>query len=250
LILWDCSSLYATEITRYAIDLKKEWLCHFLIPEVEDNKGSRHVAAITSDGDGFVWEVRAVASDSTKVLKQDKNDQLRLFAKFGDQNIGNTKLVVPVDPVGWSFTLSGTLDTFNREVALSLSDTGLLRTWTAIVTLKDSSISWLATSSVETSIRNASLASGSSKQKVSILDEERTQLTIWDTKNAQLEFSLDFTQDDRARDLDWTCTPDSQSILAIGFDHRVLLLAQLRYDYLSAGPSWAPIREVSIQKYV
>jgi hypothetical protein len=61
-----------------------------------------------------------------------------------------------------------------------------------------------------------------------------------------LEYEEVFTDQDIIQDLDWTSTPDVQSILAVGFPHRILLLSQLRFDYLSEGPSWAPIREISI----
>jgi hypothetical protein len=47
--------------------------------------------------------------------------------------------------------------------------------------------------------------------------------------------------------LDWTSTPDDQSILAVGFKHRALLLSQMRYDYLDKGPAWASIREINIR---
>ena len=49
------------------------------------------------------------------------------------------------------------------------------------------------------------------------------------------------------QDLDWSSTPDNQSILAVGFPHRVVIYAQLRYDYLNAGPSWVQIRDVRIR---
>ena len=39
----------------------------------------------------------------------------------------------------------------------------------------------------------------------------------------------------------------NQSILAVGFPHRVVIYAQLRYDYLNAGPSWVQIRDVRIR---
>ncbi len=50
------------------------------------------------------------------------------------------------------------------------------------------------------------------------------------------------------QDLDWTSTPDSQSILAVGYPYRVVLLSQLRFDYLNRGPAWAPLREINIRE--
>jgi hypothetical protein len=62
-----------------------------------------------------------------------------------------------------------------------------------------------------------------------------------------LEFAQDYESQDTIQDLDWTSTPDDQSILAVGFRFRVVLLAQMRYDYLNKGPAWASIREVNIR---
>ncbi|EDN09524.1 conserved hypothetical protein [Histoplasma mississippiense (nom. inval.)] len=99
----------------------------------------------------------------------------------------------------------------------------------------------------ETGICNPSLASGASMRKAAIVDQDRTRLTIWDTYGAQLEFEEKFPQHDIIKDLDWTSTPHTQSILSVGFPHKVVLMSQLRYDYLDAGPSWTQIREISIR---
>jgi hypothetical protein len=39
-------------------------------------------------------------------------------------------------------------------------------------------------------------------------------------------------------DLDWTATPDGQSILAIGFPHYILLIYQQRMTYFEQEPRW------------
>jgi hypothetical protein len=72
-------------------------------------------------------------------------------------------------------------------------------------------------------------------------------LTIWNTRSAQLEYEETFDGQGVIQDLDWSSTPDNQSILAVGFPHRVVIYAQLRYDYLNAGPSWVQIRDVRIR---
>lgn len=159
-------------------------------------------------------------------------------------------MLVPVDPVGWNFTVSDNLDTFNREVAVSITTTGLLQSWTARLSPNTREIQWLQTYSLETLLKGPSLIGGSSMHKVAIVDCNKTLLTIWDTKNGQLEYQYEFDGEEYVRDLDWTCTPDSQSILAVGFSHKVILFSQLRYDYLNAGPAWAPFQQVDIQGYV
>jgi hypothetical protein len=51
-------------------------------------------------------------------------------------------------------------------------------------------------------------------------------------------------------DLDWTSTPDRQSILAIGFAHQVELLSQQRKTYFDDDPGWAVIWKVQIGRSV
>lgn len=43
---------------------------------------------------------------------------------------------------------------------------------------------------------------------------------------------------DPISDLDWTATPDNQSILAVGFAHRIELLCQQRATYFDETPAW------------
>jgi hypothetical protein len=100
---------------------------------------------------------------------------------------------------------------------------------------------------VDTGISEPALASGSSIRKAALVNSNRSELTIWDVRGAQLEFAQDYESQDTIQDLDWTSTPDDQSILAVGFRFRVVLLAQMRYDYLNKGPAWASIREFNIR---
>ena len=44
---------------------------------------------------------------------------------------------------------------------------------------------------------------------------------------------------DRINDLDWSSTPDGQSILALGFAHRIEILCQQRMIYFDETPGWA-----------
>jgi hypothetical protein len=155
---------------------------------------------------------------------------------------------VPVDPAGSKPVISGFVDVFARDVAIAYTEAGVLRTWTAKVDPHEHVVHWLLTSTVETAIEQPSLASGSSIRKAALADREQTGLTIWDTRGGQLEFEQRFEAHDVIQDLDWTATPDDQSILAVGFPHRVLLLSQMRFDYLDAGPAWAAIREIRIRE--
>ena len=156
---------------------------------------------------------------------------------------------MPVDPAGALSTISGFLDVFARDVAISYTLSGGVQFWTAKVDRERGRVEWLSTSSMETGIAEPALISGSTVKKAALVTSNRTTVTIWDIRGARLEYSQGFESHNTIRDLDWTSTPDSQSILAVGFPYRVLLLSEMRFDYLNKGPAWAPVREINIRDY-
>lgn len=49
-------------------------------------------------------------------------------------------------------------------------------------------------------------------------------------------------------DLDWSSTPDMQSILAVGYAHRVDILCQQRMTYFTESPGWGLCRTIDISR--
>ena len=241
--VWDAGSLIARCIACYPYSMEGQPLCLILLPEATANTTCYHVATISSKMKGIAWEIqRHSETGRTQICGDDDSSSIiSEFCQFNLDNGGDTAFVIAVDPAGSSATISGFLDSFARDVALSYNTTGDLLSWTAKVDLEARDIKWLLTSTVETGVAYPSLASGSSIRKAAIVDKHRTELTIWDTREGQLEFRHQF--DGEIKDLDWTSTPDNQSVLAIGFTHHVHLLTQLRYDYLDSGPAWTTTRE-------
>ena len=86
------------------------------------------------------------------------------------------------------------------------------------------------------------------------MDNTGNELTIWDTRiswfNVHEEYRKTFPPEDMIKDLDWTSTPDSQSILAVGFPRRVVLFCQQRYDYLNGGSMWISFMSYDMHKSV
>ncbi|KAK6346943.1 regulator of (H+)-ATPase in vacuolar membrane [Orbilia brochopaga] len=245
--LWDCRDAVAVEMCRCPIKLALKPFSLILLPENEASGTAFHVFVIDKSSNGTVFAVKI-----PRPRRRSSISSLRPGFSYGVIEFHSTfKLpvddelarLVPVDPVGWNFTVSDNLDTFNREVAVSITSSGLVQSWTARMSPSTDEVQWLQTSSIETSLDQPSLIGGSSMHKVAVIDHDKTLLTIWDTRNAQLEHKVTFDEGEFVRDLDWTCTPDSQSILAVGFAHKVVLFSQLRYDYLNAGPAWAPFRQ-------
>lgn len=59
-----------------------------------------------------------------------------------------------------------------------------------------------------------------------------------------------YSASDPINDLDWTATPDNQSILAIGFAHRIDILCQQRMTYFDETPGWGICWTIDISGYV
>ena len=239
--LWDTRSLTAIQIARCEYQIVGKPLCLLQLPSSESTLSTKYLATISSNMKGIVWEL---------VLPIDKETKLPAMRQFCSFDLGmsdNLAFVIPVDPAGSAPIAPGFLDTFAKDVALSYTNSGILHTWTAKVNPTVESVDWLLTSTVETGIDRPFLASGSSIRKIALVNESRNGLTIWDSRSGQLEYGKEYPAQEMVQDLDWTSTPDEQSILALGFAHKVIILAQMRYDYLDNGPAWVPIREINIR---
>lgn len=246
--LWDVRAFHGKMLEYRDFHLSSKPLCVLLIP-TDSESSTVYVAAIGVDMAGIAWEID-FPNDNTQVngVNGDHN-YMKQFCTF---NLGvheDVSYIIPVDPAGSRVKISGFLDLFAADIALSYTHGGTVRTWTAKVDKQNQRVDWLLTSTVETGLVNPSLASATSIRKAVLVDQDRSHLSIWDTNSAQLEFEEHFSEHDIIRDLDWTSTPDVQSILAVGFPRKVILLTQLRYDYLDAGPSWAQIREIRMHDY-
>ena len=246
--LWDTRSFRGKLLATCQFSVVGKPLCILMLPEVKKEGPVAHVATITSELKGIVWEIQLPPRrGSVAELSGYQAASISEFCRFDLGKSDNLAYVLPVDPAGSPPVISGFLDTFARDIAISYTDSGLLRSWTAKVDLVSKKVDWLETCSVETGVSKPALASGSSIRKAALVNSSRSELTIWDVRGAQLEFAQDYETQDTIQDLDWTSTPDDQSILAVGFRYRVVLLAQMRYDYLNKGPAWAAIRDINIR---
>ncbi len=259
--LWDTRGHEAEEVSRCSYTLQGKPLCLLVVPETVVEATKVHIATISSELKSLCWEVilppfeRGSLTDSKLSTAATTNGysnghleaSLTEYSTFDLGSGDDLAFVLPVDPAGSAPVISGFLDTFARDIALSYTKSGVIKSWTARVNSEAQRLDWLLTSEVDTSVEHPSLASGTSIRKVALVDAEQTTLTIWNTRSAQLEYQETFKGNGIIQDLDWSSTPDNQSILAVGFPHRVVIYAQLRYDYLNAGPSWVQIRDVRIR---
>ncbi|KAJ8123384.1 hypothetical protein ONZ43_g656 [Nemania bipapillata] len=208
-------------------------------------------ATVTSEQRGIVWEIRLPlgSSNTNGATKNGYENPIQEFCTFELEGAGDLAYVLPADPAGSTPVISGFLDVFARDVAVSYTHSGRVEFWTARVDANQNQVEWLSTSSMETGVSEPALVSGSTMKKAALVNQNRSSVTIWDIRGARLEYEQDFESHNTVQDLDWTSTPDMQSILAVGFPYRVVLLSQMRFDYLNKGPAWAPIREISIREF-
>ncbi|KAG5930639.1 hypothetical protein E4U42_003609 [Claviceps africana] len=247
-VLWDCRYNAARLLARCSLSIEGTPLCLIVLPRPRQAEyRTAYIATVMSDGCGIVWEVgfpkylgTGSHDDSTATLAE--------FCRFDLGTAETLKYVLPVDPAGAAPVVSGFLDIFARDVAISYTYTGTVHFWTARVDVKGRRVEWLSTSSTETGLVEIALASGSMLKKAALVNSGRSQLTIWDIGGSRLEYEQDYKVQHSVQDLDWTSTPDAQAILAVGFQHHVVLLSQMRFDYLNKGPAWAAIHEINIRE--
>ncbi|KAL8784259.1 MAG: hypothetical protein Q9213_004081 [Squamulea squamosa] len=246
--LWDARCSPAAQITSVPFDIEGHPICLVQLPEPRLDPKVVHIATITAKKQGLVWEVllpkNAINRPDAQGSSVSHMKQLCTFQLDIKENIA---FMLPVDPAGSAVWTSSSLDTFAKDIAISYSHDGRLRTWTAALATDGSPVEWLVTSIVETGIKNPSLASANSIRKGALVDSSKTGLTIWDMRSGQLEYSIQYGHLDLIQDLDWSSTPDDQALLAVGFPYKVVVLAQMRYDYLNVGPAWVPLREIYIK---
>ncbi|WQF81494.1 Putative RAVE complex protein Rav1 [Colletotrichum destructivum] len=251
--LWDCRPQRAILLERQPYEISGKPLCLLILPRQRvENYAVAQIATITSEQEGLVWEVNLprYSHQRTEAHTNGHDDtSIREFCRFKLKDAEGIAYMLPVDPAGSAPVTSSFLDVFARDIAISYTHTGRVDFWTARVDKTGKHVGWLSTSSAETGLSEPALVSGSTLKKAALVDSGRSQLFIWDIGGARLEFTQDYGTHNTIQDLDWTSTPDSQSILAVGFQSKVVLLCQMRFDYLNKGPAWAAVREISIREF-
>ncbi|KAG8219687.1 RAVE protein 1 C terminal-domain-containing protein [Butyriboletus roseoflavus] len=159
------------------------------------------------------------------------------------------KRLIAVDPMAWSKT--STLE--EHDNLLSVSDDGELCFWTLEHGKKTE---WRCTGRVRTGRSGFGMVSCSSAKKSVLVSghPDGQELTIWDSNESEFASGLEhqriFSASEPIYDLDWTSTPDNQSILAVGFAQHVELLCQQRKTYFGDDPAWTICFKIEIGRYI
>ncbi|CAK5264601.1 unnamed protein product [Mycena citricolor] len=158
--------------------------------------------------------------------------------------VSTPKMILPVDPMAWNKLGSWAA----RDIFLSVSDSGELAFWTRTRN------EWRCTGSVKTNKTGITKARCSSVKKTALVvsTPEGDELTIWDSKESEFATGLEYhcVYKESINDLDWSSTPDAQSILAVGFLHHVELLCQQRSTYFDQAIGWLKCWTIDIGSFI
>lgn len=240
ILLWDCKEFRAINISDRVLERQDRPIRLITLPESEQLVNGYHVIAIYGDKTGHLWQINLPIAGPMH-----RKEIIEDLGSFNLPMEEEMLTAVRVDPVGWNATINYDLGSDQRVVMATMSPGGIFRSWTASVC--DGTIGWLQIGSIDTGIKNSSRLEVSSINKVAITCSTANNLSIWDMKNQLLEFEQKF--DTPVSDLDWTGTPDSQGILAVGLTSEVVLYSQLRFDYTNKSPCWTPVKRIDISMY-
>ncbi|KAJ8520116.1 hypothetical protein ONZ45_g3052 [Pleurotus djamor] len=199
----------------------------------------------------------AVASDFSiyHILAEPSPDnvyQLRLHSHSQLPLSTQPKMIISVDPMAWSSPLHRKDEAWTkRDALLSVTPEGELAFW-----IEDDaeSPSWHCTGRVRTHRTNIRKARCSSIKKSALVvsSSQGEELTIWDSHESEFASGMEFCCyfEEEINDLDWTSTPDSQSILAVGFLHHIELYHQQRMNYFDDPPGWAMCHKIDISNTI
>lgn len=248
LVCYDClrsdetAGRMAREVSSLDIQMPMDPECVFLLPESSPTEC--HIVMIFKSGEcrSFRFNILSETGSDNKI-----NIFYNLFeCVIQDLSASGTDdlhIISAVNPVGWKQYVGKA----GRDVLATVSSSGLVSIY--YVTFsgndKDRTICWHLKDKFRTGVQHCSFISCSSINKMAIVDETKSKLSIWDMKVGVMDYFEEF-QGEVVKDLDWTSTVYGQGILAVGFKSHSLLYTQLRYDYTNNTLSFAKIKKVDI----
>ncbi|KAF8973548.1 WD repeat-containing protein [Flammula alnicola] len=193
--------------------------------------GYEYILGVTADF--TIVQLQATDAPSLTILSQ---HQLPLSY--------TPKFILPVDPMAWGHTR----DWADHDVLLSISEGGEIAFWVLDINVENG---WRYTRKVRTGRTGFRKVRCSSAKKTALSGPNGDELTIWDSTESEFASGLEYRGEysELILDLDWSSTPDMQSILAVGYAHRVDILCQQRMTYFAEDPGWGLCRTIDISGF-
>ncbi|WPK23326.1 hypothetical protein PUMCH_000563 [Australozyma saopauloensis] len=258
------------------------------------SKNLRHhlIAAVEKTGYLSIWDCDGVTMDDNdvKLIERlrinDKSGNNRtddpstlLLQKTGELVYVVVAVYGPSDHCAWRLNVDGsntscqtiesqpfpgeyssnlkisTVDTFLEKDVSVIDEDGRLSLLSGSFDSKNNTMSWSKIAKFPTSVKNAQYIRGASLiNKVAIVDQTGSSLSIWDTKFSNLEFEEKFPESHGPiKDIDWTFISSkgyaANALLSVGFRDFVYIYAQLRYDYTNKVPTFAVLKKIDISHF-
>lgn len=245
LSFWDCRSPQARQlcIQPHCMDHDPRFV--LLIHRDQGNKDLVHIAVINSNLEGVLWQMQP-PWPTISSMGPDLGGRFEKLCAFRLDDGEELLHMLPIAAVEPQRSSADRLDALASDTVVTLTSSGRLQLCRLKVDLSKRCADWSSIYSLETGVDNAAVVSANTGGKVALVSSDGSHLHIWDVHCGQVEFSENY-QHDLIRHLKWNVSPDGHCVLAIGFQSRVTLLTQLRFDYLSQGPAWAHVREIDIR---
>ncbi|KAH3900506.1 Rav1p SCDLUD_003492 [Saccharomycodes ludwigii] len=237
--IWNCgenlSSKKALLTCEYELELKEEVpLVMANAPEKVHNKNRHFVVLVYKNGTTVAFKVQnfqLAPIKSDNLISNEKDEEIYLISS--------------IDPVSHQHNSE-------RSIFSMVTKEGLVKCFKSYFEINESQdpawhLKWLQTSTLNTGLENVSQIRGSSIDKMACVDKSQKEFSIWDLKRGVLEYKETFS--DKIKDIDWTSTPQEQSIVSIGFENYSLMYTQLRYDYTNDHPSYATLQKIDLTAY-
>lgn len=226
LLLYRCSNITQIDTPTYELDIGIETMpvCLFALPKFRLSSNAQHIAAVYGDHQCKCWEIQPDTAIPVEIENLPMN------------NGAPAHILSEVVPVGLIVSHSG------RDILSSIGINGNIQIY--YITNHNNRIYWHLKTEFNCQLKNCSIVSNSSINKLAICEANSKKLYIWDTKLGTLEYQEEFQE--QIRDLDWTSTNYGQGILAVGFKTNSLLYTQLRYDYTNDTPTFQKIKSIDI----
>lgn len=225
LSLWDTSNKIAKRLDNLKISDKNDSLFFFTSVPIKQKDHLKHyvIAIYEKSTNAYLINNNKIELFEIDKLPIDYND---------------IHIIAPIDPVGQFYR--------NDRPIISLIDSnGIVKTFSGKI--ENNRIEWVLQNVLHSQITDSTYIRGSSISKFAIVDDSKLRLTIWDLNRNVLEYEETF--ENPIRDIDWTCTSNNQSILAVGFEDYSLLYTQQRYDYTNNTPTFQVIKKIDITNF-
>ena len=243
--LWDARSKTAEMVASHRHNSRGHALCLTSLLKLTADPQSYLVASLTSNAEVYVWRVGLSAP-----LHLDSDGNITQgIIKLSSSHLpisGHLAIATPAEPQPREATVSTETNSLANDVFISFTDTGLLESWNAVVNLEERRVDWKVAASIKTGIPNASIVRWNSG-KIAIVDQAKTNLTIWDQKSGQQEFDAQYESPDGIQGLSMFTTSTGFLFLTVQFSYETIVLGQMRYDYSSFDSAWATITEINIK---